>query len=205
MKNDFFKSMSSIILEAEKDEDPIEVEDYSMDEGQLEDGNDEEDTQVEEKPEDQDETEEQDPNELESDSYSMDNEQLDDGTEEGMGDETSGESEDMETTDGSDEETISENHKKYVLLRTYKGLLLDVANLQKSFSILGQDLDGDLYEHYTYISSRLNTLKEKINFVIQREFLKNEYSNLLTSFLYFQKELDAILELVEKLIKTNNE
>lgn len=205
MKNKFFKSMTSLILKEEDENDPIEVEDYSVNEEELDDNETnseetEEETSEQETEADGD-TEAEGEEDLESDSYSMDDQELD------------SEGEDSEESDGSmegEEETsnpedVLENHKKYVLLKTYKELLTDITNLLKSYSNMGHNLDNDLYKHFLFIEEKLNSLKSKITFSIQQEFLVKEYSYLLTSFLYFQKERDEILNLIENLIKSNNE
>lgn len=204
--NDYFKNLSLIFLEADGEED-TQADDYSMDPSvsELGDDIDNQDTEEEgteeeqtENPEGEGDEESLEGTEEDSD-YSMDGENPE--GEEGMDQEMEDSEESME----EEEDNTDENYKKYKLLQVYRNLISDVMHLVNSINKLQDNIDSDLREHSLFIENKLKELKDKCSFTIQHEFLNKPYTELLTSFLYFKKELEEILNLIEKIIKYNKE
>lgn len=202
---DMFKNMSYIFLEADGEED-TQSDDYSMDPKVTELGE-----EIDNQSETEDETnqEEETPEKAdpdtseEADDYSVN---IDDSEEDNMDDEgTDDESMDGGLDEEDNDEIDNEKYKKYKLLEVYRNLISDITRLSSSINILQDNLDSDLRHHSVYIENKLKELKDKCTFVIQHEFLTKPYTELLTSFLYFKRELEEILTLIEKIIKYNKE
>lgn len=207
--NNFFSNLSMIFLE--DDATPEQTEDYSIDMEQPEiDNNNEEENKKEDKQEisEDENNNEDDDMDLgeESDDYSIDMEQPSD-----TGEETTEEDSSTDDNDISSEEQTEENnndevrYKKYKLLFLYKEILNDINKLSNSLKSFRDTLDRDLEQHQIFVEEKINNLNEKIEFTLRNDYLTKGYEELLTSYLYFREELDAIVELISKLINYNNE
>lgn len=118
---------------------------------------------------------------------------LDDGDEEGDED---GEG---DTSNNSGDE----NHKKYMLLKEYKDMLLNCNYLTQSLKQLkyNKNGDGELSDTLIEIIHHTDRLSDKIKFFITHSFAKKEYNESLTNFMFLRKEQEVILDIVNKILK----
>lgn len=126
------------------------------------------------------------------------------GMDDGMGDMGGG---DTSGTTGEEEVTLSatEKEKKLILLSQYKNLISVLNNLKSSVDdqlLSRSDFNNNLY--IDYLSKNINTMKDRINFILIEKFLTDSYENLLKMFFYFKYQLVDMVELYKNLVNTED-
>lgn len=126
------------------------------------------------------------------------------GTDDSIGDMGGG---DTSGTTGEEEVTLSatEKEKKLILLNQYKNLISVLNNLKSSVDdqlLSRSDFNNNLY--IDYLSKNINTMKDRINFILIEKFLTDSYENLLKMFFYFKYQLVDMVELYKNLVNTED-
>jgi cobalamin biosynthesis protein CobT len=109
-------------------------------------------------------------------------------------------------TNPDDNLNNNSHYKKYILLKEYKSLLTNIINIDKSLDYLKKENNHkiEVLDFVLTLIEKVEGLKIKINFYLTNNFINNSYEDSLTNFLYFKKEFESILTVIEKLIDDLN-
>ena len=142
-----------------------------------------------------------------TDSTDTDTDTTDDTSDDGMdtADDTS-----MDDTeagdDGMDDDSTSDSEqiKKYYLLDQYTDLYETVSSLYDNMQEYYNKSTYYNYQDISYILHTLLQLKNNIYFTITMKFTEYAYQKLITLYSYYEQELIALTNLVEKIISIEN-
>jgi hypothetical protein len=178
--------------------------DYQLDDGDTDDGSGDDAGEDDSTSDDEgtDDTGDEAPDDEGADDY-----QLDDSDTEGddtADDDTSDETEDDTTDDTTGEEGDEDNLKKLILLNQFKEMNSLIYNLSLSITNLEKQPEFNNDDDLEYLQDKLESLKSKVSFTVQKKFLSTSYKDLLKLFYYFKFHLNDLANFTEKLIKEGN-
>jgi len=108
--------------------------------------------------------------------------------------------------DGMDDDSTSDSEqiKKYYLLDQYTDLYETVSSLYDNMQEYYNKSTYYNYQDISYILHTLLQLKNNIYFTITMKFTEYAYQKLITLYSYYEQELIALTNLVEKIISIEN-